>query len=325
MDMPIFALTNLKVDFKQVFACDGNPACRRLISSVHKPDRLYHDIVSRPFSESDAVDLYIWGAPCQPFSTAGKNHGAKDRRCLAKHALRYMKQHRPKAVLMENVSGLVKRHRRVFKKIKGIMSRLGYEVHARLVNTENHGIPHRRVRVYVAALLREPGTGRKFSWPKPVPACKHRRALAPIGPGDKPGGLPPRDLRKGVPRSLVKRAYRECIAKQIDPRKRDVFVDVHCTEKFYQKRLDSLPTLSACRGEAGGYWISSRGRMTTLNELFHLQGLSEKACAWHGVVSARQMGRMLGNTMSLNVCERVLGRLLFAADLVQHLPRDRWV
>ena len=177
---------------------------------------------------------------------------------------------------MENVSGLVKRHRQVFKKIKCIMSSLGYEVHARLINTENHGIPHRRVRLYMVALLREPGTGRKFSWPTPVPACNCRWALAPIGPYDKPGGLPPRGMRKGLPRSLVKRAYRECIANRIDPRTRDVFVDIGCTEKFYHKRLDTLPTLSACRGQTGGFWISSRGRMTTLNELFHLQGLSEK-------------------------------------------------
>eukprot|EP00974_Lingulodinium_polyedra_P113807 11019623-Lingulodinium_polyedra.AAC.1 len=44
MDMPIFALANLKVDFKQVFACDANPACQRLIRSVRKPGRLYDDI-----------------------------------------------------------------------------------------------------------------------------------------------------------------------------------------------------------------------------------------------------------------------------------------
>ena len=234
MDMPIFALANMNVDFTQVLACDVDPACRRLIKHVHKAARVYADIVTRPFFEWDATDLYIWGAPCQPFSTAGKNRGAKDRRCLAMHALRYMKQHRPRAVLMENMSGLVKRHRQVFNKIKSIMSSLGYEVHARLINTENHGIPHRRVRLYMVALLREPGTGRKFSWPTPVPACNCRRALAPIGPYDKPGGLPPRDMRKG------KRAYRECIANRIDPRTRDVFVDIGCTEKFYHKRLDAL-------------------------------------------------------------------------------------
>ena len=37
-------------------------------------------------------------------------------------------------------------------------------------------------------------------------------------------------------------------------------------------------------------------------------------------MSARQMGKMLGNSMSLNVCERVLGRLLFAAGFVNKVP-----
>ena len=73
MDMPLFALANMNVNFTQVFACESDHGCRRLIKHVHKASRVYRDIVTRPFCTSDATDLYIWGAPCQPFSTAGKN------------------------------------------------------------------------------------------------------------------------------------------------------------------------------------------------------------------------------------------------------------
>ena len=91
MDMPMFALRNLKVSFRHVFACDVEPACCGLTAQVHKPDRLYDDIATRPFSESDAADLYMeeGGAPCQPFSTQGLNRGSKDPRCLARYVLRY--------------------------------------------------------------------------------------------------------------------------------------------------------------------------------------------------------------------------------------------
>ena len=58
-DMPTFALRNLKVSFRHVFACDVEPACRRLIAQVGKRDRLYDDIATRPFSKSDTADLHM--------------------------------------------------------------------------------------------------------------------------------------------------------------------------------------------------------------------------------------------------------------------------
>ena len=67
MDMPIFALANMKVDFTQVFACDADPGCRRLIKHVHKAARVYADIVTRPFCAGDATDLYIWGLHANRF------------------------------------------------------------------------------------------------------------------------------------------------------------------------------------------------------------------------------------------------------------------
>ena len=133
-DMPIFALRNLKVSFRHVFASDVEPACRRLIAQVHKPDRLYGDTGTRPFSESDAADLCMWGAPCHPFSTQGLNRGSMDPRCLAKYALREMKEDQPRAVLMENVAGLVQRHQKVFTRIKTALTTLGHGVRHRLLN-----------------------------------------------------------------------------------------------------------------------------------------------------------------------------------------------
>ena len=67
MDMPIFALANMNVDFTQVFACDVDPACRRLIKHAHNAARVYADIVTRPFFEWDATDLYIWGLHANRF------------------------------------------------------------------------------------------------------------------------------------------------------------------------------------------------------------------------------------------------------------------
>ena len=53
------------------------------------------------------------------------------------------------------------------------------------------------------------------------------------------------------------------------------------------------------------------------------QGL-EGAIDWkRSGVSANQVAGMIGNDMTLSVCERVLGRLLYAAGLVAEVPTDR--
>ena len=117
MDMPIFALRSLGVNFTQTFACDNDPACRTLIKYVHNPDRIYSDAAARACCDADAADLYVRCAPCTPFSTAGNGKGDQ---CATgsvyQHSLEYMKKFRPRAVLLENVIGLVQRHRQVVQK-----------------------------------------------------------------------------------------------------------------------------------------------------------------------------------------------------------------
>ena len=39
---------------------------------------------------------------------------------------------------------------------------------------------------------------------------------------------------------------------------------------------------------------------------------------------ARKIGEALGDAMTQNILERVLGRLLYSAGLLPHAPRDVW-
>ena len=45
-----------------------------------KPEKLHDDITKRNVKQLLSVDLYVAGFPCQPFSGAGLNEGAKDKR-----------------------------------------------------------------------------------------------------------------------------------------------------------------------------------------------------------------------------------------------------
>jgi DNA (cytosine-5)-methyltransferase 1 len=57
--------------------------------------------------EDEQVDLFAAGPPCQPFSMAGKRHGAKDRRNLFPEVFLAIAKLQPKIVLIENVHGLL--------------------------------------------------------------------------------------------------------------------------------------------------------------------------------------------------------------------------
>ena len=96
---------------------------RRVISHCFNPRRLYNDIRLRKLCSDDAVDLYLAGWPCQPFSSAGKNMGAADSRCVFKWIFRYIKRFRPRAMLFENVIGLAQKHRVTLRKIVKVLQR----------------------------------------------------------------------------------------------------------------------------------------------------------------------------------------------------------
>ncbi len=81
---------------------------RRFIKEKHALERLFADCTKKKFhngaGECDVLDA---GLPCQPFSGAGKHLGEQDPRCVHHHILQYIRRHRPRIVILENVKGLV--------------------------------------------------------------------------------------------------------------------------------------------------------------------------------------------------------------------------
>src|SRR5690348_8488091 len=59
-------------------------------------------------SYGEGIDLLAGGPPCQPFSIGGKHRGYNDTRNLFPEAIRAVRELKPRAVLFENVKGLLR-------------------------------------------------------------------------------------------------------------------------------------------------------------------------------------------------------------------------
>ena len=83
-------------------------ACKTLKKNRPKWNVIQDDIRQLSVSKyRGQVDLLAGGVPCPPFSIAGKQLGNKDERDLFPEALRLIEECDPRAVMLENVKGLL--------------------------------------------------------------------------------------------------------------------------------------------------------------------------------------------------------------------------
>ena len=111
------------------------------------------------------IDLLAGGVPCPPFSVAGKQLGSKDERDLFPEALRLVKELQPKAVMLENVRGLLDSRFDGYRTgIVKFLEKSGYTADWKLINASDYGVSQLRPRVICVALRKE--IAPFYSWPK---------------------------------------------------------------------------------------------------------------------------------------------------------------
>jgi DNA (cytosine-5)-methyltransferase 1 len=143
------------------------------------------------------VDVVTGGVPCQPWSLGGAHKGYEDRRNLWPELFRCVRETRPRAIVAENVKGLLRPSFRAYYEyilrelaapFEGRVEgedwrdhdrRLGkaladrdadpgrrYDVRFMLVNAADYGVPQVRSRVFVVAFRRDLGLA---DWRFPAP------------------------------------------------------------------------------------------------------------------------------------------------------------
>lgn len=166
----------------------------------------------RQFSlKKGELDLLFGGPPCQSFSLAGKRGCLLDERgLLLFEMVRFAEEFKPKAILIEQVKGLLSAKDQAGKPCGVVMrlfsrlESLGYKVTKEVLLAANYGAPQLRERVFVIALRGK----KEFSYPEPthgkyvdgVPFLSRTKAYVTVG--EALAGLPapvPKGVQETVP------------------------------------------------------------------------------------------------------------------------------
>ena len=178
---PEQALLNLGVNHVIEFACDIDKYARETYLKNFNCKNMYEDITALDMKNLSYVDLLVFGFPCQAFSMAGKRGGFEDTRgTLFYDALRYLKEHKPRYFIAENVKGLLSHDNgKTFQTIIDCLAlttntqmslmpfnNLGYHIYYKVLNTKDFGIPQNRERIFIIGIRDD--ADNNFRFPKEI-------------------------------------------------------------------------------------------------------------------------------------------------------------
>ena len=166
-----------QVGFRVVAAVERDPQAAETYATNHPMTRL----LVRDVAQLDAgellrdrrrrVDLLAAGPPCQGFSIKGQRQAAHPGNAMLDECIRLARELRPRAVLIENVQGLMSMLRgyyfdRLVTGLERLECRPGlrYDVSYAMLNAADYGLPQNRRRLFILALA----PGLAWTWPLPT-------------------------------------------------------------------------------------------------------------------------------------------------------------
>lgn len=114
--------------------------------------------IRKNFGDLKKVDIIIGGPPCQGFSNANRYKNEEDdpRNKLFFEFVKFVDLAQPKAILIENVRGIVTSNNGYAKdRIYEIFESRGYSVNHRVLDASEYGVPQKRLRNFFVMLKKE--------------------------------------------------------------------------------------------------------------------------------------------------------------------------
>ena len=168
-----FHLAMTQLGCECVFASELREDLRKLYAINFPGANIHGDITAFRPDEIPAHDIICAGFPCQPFSQAGKQQGFNDEKSrgnLFNYICAIAEYHRPRYIILENVSNL-KGHDNgnTWKVIHQKLVDLEYDVAEPVIlSPHQFGIPQHRKRIYIVCADLRQGGLQGFKFPSPL-------------------------------------------------------------------------------------------------------------------------------------------------------------
>lgn len=252
------------------------------------------DITEIDEREIPRFDIVAAGFPCQPFSSIGKRQGFehKTQGTLFYDVARIIAHHKPKAFLLENVSGLVTHDKgNTLATIIETLEELNYSVSYEILDSADFGVPQKRKRIYIVGFNNGKIRKEDFIFPKP------RRVRVGIG----------KFVEQGHPElSISKHLQSVYIYKEDDGRPEVISPKSDFPVKTLVASYHKIQRLTGTFVKDGPTGL----RLLSANECKAIMGFPK---SFKVPVSRTQMYRQFGNSVAVPVVKAV------ATAMIKHL------
>lgn len=156
----------LAAGFDVVMANDILPYARDVYLANHpETDYVFGDV--RKIENFPEAELLVGCYPCQGFSQGGVRDPSRKINTLYLEFARALRQIKPKAFIVENVSGMIRSNfRHLLEDQFKVFGEAGYSVQAKVLNASDYGVPQDRRRIFIVGIRNDLGT--EYVFPEPT-------------------------------------------------------------------------------------------------------------------------------------------------------------
>ena len=251
------------------------------------------DITKIDAKDIPDFDILLAGFPCQAFSIIGKKEGFANETCgtLFFDIERILKEKRPAAFMLENVRNLTAHDNgNTFRTIKEHLKELGYNVHTRVLNALDYGVPQNRERIFIVGFLDDI----TFSFPEPIPV-EERRTLTDI--------LETNVDKKYYVRDAIRISRLERLKDKNYPKP-------YISHENMAGSITPHPYSSALRaGASANYILINDERRPTEREMLRIQGFPD---SYKIVLPYGKVKKQCGNSVAVPVIKAIAREMIKA-------------
>jgi len=252
------------------------------------------DITQICSSEIPEFDILLGGFPCQPFSIIGDKEGFnhETQGTLFFDIERILADKRPPAFMLENVRNLTAHDGgNTFKIILRQLENLGYNVHAKVLNALDFGVPQKRERIIICGFLDKVD----FDFPRPIPSYE---------------GLTLPDILEDDSEIDEKLWVRDVIRDSRNERMKKTLERPYITHENVAGSVTPHHFSCALRaGASANYILINNERRPSERELLRLQGFPDD---FKIVVPYSGIKKQTGNSVAVPVIKAVANEMIKA-------------